>query len=108
MSGSGASFASPFHIQGKTRVLFIRTSDIGSRNIFEYFHSLCAPRRDIVTVLRTAQEVKETERRQAEAIDRGQTLHEQFHFEAYLAKRQHDPAWSFRNHLRDLGGAIEE
>ena len=45
---------------------------------------------------------------QAEAIKRGEKLHEQLRFEEYLTKRAQDPTYTFRKHLRALGGAIEE
>jgi regulator of RNase E activity RraA len=69
---------------------------------------LFASGRDLERLLDTAQKIRETERRQAEAIVRGRTLHEQLRFDEYLAKRQNDPAYTFRRHLRELGGAIEE
>jgi regulator of RNase E activity RraA len=67
-----------------------------------------AQSREIENLLNIAEEIKETERRQAETIINGQTLHEQFQFDEYLSKRKNDPAYSFRKHLRDIGGAIEE
>lgn len=67
-----------------------------------------AQSREIENLLNTAEEIKETERRQAEAIIGGQTLHKQFQFDEYLVKRRNDPAYSFRKHLREIGGAIEE
>ena len=67
-----------------------------------------APSQGIVRLLSVAQEIKETERRQVEAIVSGQTLHKQLQFDDYLVKRKHDPTYTFRKHLRDIGGAIEE
>jgi len=67
-----------------------------------------APRKEIEELLSIAQEIKETERRQAEAIVSGQTLHKQLQFDEYLVKRKNDPTYTFRKHLRDIGGAIEE
>lgn len=69
---------------------------------------LFAPSREIEDLLRIAQEIKETERRQAEEIGSGLTLHTQFRFEEFLAKRKNDRSYSFRKHLKDIGGAIEE
>jgi 4-hydroxy-4-methyl-2-oxoglutarate aldolase len=59
-------------------------------------------------VLETARAIWQTERQQAAAIKAGKTLREQLHFNAYLAKRDTDPDYTFRKHLRTLGGAIEE
>jgi regulator of RNase E activity RraA len=67
-----------------------------------------APGQGIEQLLQTAMEIKETERRQVEKTKAGETLHSQLQFEAYLAKRQDDRTYSFRQHLRELGGAIEE
>ena len=47
-------------------------------------------------------------RAQADAIRSGQTLRTQLWFADYLAKRSADPTYTFRKHLRVLGGAIEE
>ena len=59
-------------------------------------------------VLSTARAIWQTERQQAAAVKAGTTLREQLQFKAYLAKRDTDPAYTFRKHLRTLGGAIEE
>lgn len=67
-----------------------------------------APSRNIENLLNTAEEIKETERRQAEAIVSGQTLHKKLQFDEYLVKRENDSTYTFRKHLRDIGGAIEE
>lgn len=67
-----------------------------------------APGREIENLLNTAEEIKEAEWRQAKAIVSGQTLHKQLQFDEYLGKRKNDPAYTFRKHLRDIGGAIEE
>jgi 4-hydroxy-4-methyl-2-oxoglutarate aldolase len=36
------------------------------------------------------------------------TLRQQTAFEDYLARRAADPSYSFRQHLRRIGGAIEQ
>lgn len=59
-------------------------------------------------LLSTAVDVWQTERRQAEAIKSGKTLREQLRFEEYLSKRSAEPGYTFRRHLRQIGGAIEE
>jgi len=55
-----------------------------------------------------ANEISERERRQAEAIKSGRSLREQLDFARYLEKRGADPSYTFREHLRKIGGAIEE
>jgi regulator of RNase E activity RraA len=59
-------------------------------------------------VLATARQIWETERRQAAGIAGGQSLREALRFKEYLARRESDPSYTFRRHLRRLGGAIEE
>jgi 4-hydroxy-4-methyl-2-oxoglutarate aldolase len=56
----------------------------------------------------TAQAIWQTERTQAEQIKSGKTLRRQLSFAKYLAKRFTDPSYTFRQHLREIGGAIEE
>ncbi|AYY13091.1 RraA family protein [Actinobacteria bacterium YIM 96077] len=55
-----------------------------------------------------AEKIRDTERRQTELIRAGTSLRDQLQFDAYLARRQENPALTFREHLRALGGAIEE
>ena len=55
-----------------------------------------------------AETIRDTERRQAERIRAGVSLRSQVRFPAYLAKRENTPSLSFREHLRTVGGAIEE
>lgn len=52
--------------------------------------------------------IRDTERRQAERIRAGVPLREQVAFGAYLAGRAANPSLTFREHLRAVGGAIEE
>jgi 4-hydroxy-4-methyl-2-oxoglutarate aldolase len=59
-------------------------------------------------VLATAHEIWRTEREQARRIRAGETLRQQTAFDDYLAMRAADPAYTFRRHLRRIGGAIEE
>src|SRR3954463_4759955 len=61
----------------------------------------------IANVLETAREIWQSERAQAEAIRSDKTLRSQLRFTDYLAKRAADPNYTFRKHLRILGGAIE-
>ncbi|MFC0602199.1 RraA family protein [Streptomyces palmae] len=59
-------------------------------------------------VLATARRIMRTERAQAERIRAGETLRRQTDFDDYLARRAADPSYTFRRHLRRVGGAIEE
>jgi regulator of RNase E activity RraA len=59
-------------------------------------------------VLVTAHQIWQTEREQARRVRAGETLRRQTAFEDYLAQRAGDPSYTFRRHLRRIGGAIEE
>jgi 4-hydroxy-4-methyl-2-oxoglutarate aldolase len=59
-------------------------------------------------VLTAAREIWQTERGQADRMRDGETLRQQTAFEEYLERRAGDPSYSFRRHLRRIGGAIEE
>lgn len=54
-----------------------------------------------------AERIRDKERRQAKLMNKGITLRSQVQFETYLAHRQTTPGLSFRDHLRDVGGAVE-
>jgi 4-hydroxy-4-methyl-2-oxoglutarate aldolase len=69
---------------------------------------LFTPSKNVDEILSTARSIRETERKQAEAIKAGNKLRDQLRFEEYLKKRESDPSYSFRKHLRDIGGAMEE
>ncbi len=55
-----------------------------------------------------AESIRDTERRQAARIRSGTSLRSQVRFDAYLAERARTPSLTFRDHLRAVGGAIEE
>ncbi|MGW4485730.1 RraA family protein [Amycolatopsis sp. NPDC004368] len=59
-------------------------------------------------VFRLAESIRDTERRQADLIRTGTTLREQVDFAAFLRARETNPSLTFRDHLRSVGGAIEE
>ncbi|GAA2644329.1 RraA family protein [Streptomyces lunalinharesii] len=59
-------------------------------------------------VLATARTLWETERAQADRIRAGETLRRQTAFDDFLARRAADPSYTFRRHLRRVGGAVEE
>lgn len=59
-------------------------------------------------VLTTAHRIAQTERRQAQDVQAGRTLRQQLRFDEYLARRAADAGYTFRQHLRGIGGAVEE
>lgn len=59
-------------------------------------------------VFRLAEGIRDTERRQAELIGKGTTLRDQVRFDAFLSRRAEDSSYTFRQHLRAEGGAVEE
>jgi regulator of RNase E activity RraA len=70
--------------------------------------ALFVPAPRAADVLAVAHGIWQTERRQAAAIRSGTTLRQQLRFDEYLAKRDANRSYTFRAHLRALGGAIEE
>ena len=64
--------------------------------------------RRIEEILSTAQTIWKKERNQAQEIQSGKRLREQLQFDEYLARRSIDETYTFRQHLRAIGGAIEE
>jgi len=52
--------------------------------------------------------IRDTERSQAARMQLGTTFRQQARFDAFLAARRSDPSLTFRQHLRAIGGAIEE
>ena len=69
---------------------------------------LFVPADRVEEVLAIADRIWRTEREQAHRIRGGETLRQQTAFDDYLARRAADPAYTFRRHLRRIGGAIEE
>jgi hypothetical protein len=61
-----------------------------------------------LTRLSRAEVIRDTERGRALRVREGEDLCEQFRFRDYLAKHATPPAYSFRDHLRAIGGAVEE
>ncbi|HET6293501.1 MAG TPA: RraA family protein [Kribbella sp.] len=55
-----------------------------------------------------AESIRDKEHRQAERIRSGTSLREQVLFDAFLAGRARRPSLTFREHLREVSGAIEE
>ena len=69
---------------------------------------LFVPSGRIEDVLKVAKSIWKVERQQAERIQAGKKLSEQLGFDGFLAKRNSDPSYTFRRHLRERGGAVEE
>jgi 4-hydroxy-4-methyl-2-oxoglutarate aldolase len=63
---------------------------------------------DLPNVLREAEAIVAQERQQVDLTRQGTSLREQFGFADYLARRTADAAYTFREHLRRRGNAVEE
>ena len=59
------------------------------------------------SVLAAAETVRDAEHRQIDQLGQGRTLREQLAFSDFQAKVAVDPSYTLRQHLIDIGGAIE-
>jgi regulator of RNase E activity RraA len=59
-------------------------------------------------ILASGGAIAQTEARQAEKICKGERLADQLKFADYLSRRAEQSGYTFRQHLRRIGGAIEE
>ena len=59
-------------------------------------------------LLKIAKSISRVEREQAEKIQAGLKLSQQLDLDGYLARRKSDTSYTFRKHLKERGGAIEE
>ena len=82
-----------------TRADFVFADDDGAVFVGE---------RELPDVLREAEAIVALERRQVQLAAEGQSLRQQFGFDEYLARRAADPSYTFREHLRRRGSAVEE
>ena len=67
-----------------------------------------APLSAVEAIFEIAGQIYATERHQAKLIESGETLRSQLRFDEYLKARSANPSHTFRDHLRSIGGAIEE
>ncbi|MGH9200287.1 MAG: RraA family protein [Vicinamibacterales bacterium] len=58
-------------------------------------------------VIEAAKDIAAREGAHATRLLAGELLRDQFKLEAYVAQRRKDPSFTFREHLKSLGGAIE-
>jgi 4-hydroxy-4-methyl-2-oxoglutarate aldolase len=58
-------------------------------------------------VVAAAIDIASREQAQAARLFKGERLRDQLQLQAYILKRQAEPSYSFRDHLKSLGGAIE-
>ena len=63
--------------------------------------------RDLARIVDTARDIATREGAQAARLLKGELLRTQFDLDRYLAKRKSDPSYTFREHLKSFGGAIE-
>ncbi len=70
--------------------------------------AIFVPISDLDDVVAVAASIRDKETAQADLVRGGRTLREQFRFAEYLELRAVDPGYTFREHLRSIGGAIEE
>lgn len=68
---------------------------------------LFLPQERLADILSLARQIRDTEVRQAKTMAAGTSLRRQLRFDDYLSRRRADPTYSFRQHLRDIGGAVE-
>ena len=62
---------------------------------------------DLDRVVEAARDIAAREGAQASRLLNGELLRSQFDLETYLARRHADPSYTFRDHLKSFGGAIE-
>ena len=66
------------------------------------------PEENVEELVSVAREIWQRERAQAESIRAGRSLREQLNFARYLEQRTANPGYTFREHLREIRGSIEE
>ena len=69
---------------------------------------LFVPSRRAADIATTARAIRDTELAQAARMRHGVPLRAQLQFAEFLARRAASPGFTFRQHLRRIGGAVEE
>ena len=62
---------------------------------------------DVSRVIDAARDIAQREGAQAVRLMKGELLRQQLDLEKYVSRRQADPDFTFREHLKSFGGAIE-
>ena len=62
---------------------------------------------DLPRIVETAKDIATREGAQAVRLLKGELLRTQLALDNYVAKRHSDPSYTFRDHLKSFGGAIE-
>lgn len=62
---------------------------------------------ELARVISAARDIAAREQAQAARLLSGERLRTQLQLDAYVTKRQADPSYTFREHVKSLGGAIE-
>ncbi len=83
----------------------VGTDDVAMGDVDGVLFLPMARAEEIATVARS---IRETEQAQAGKMRHGTSLRAQLQFADFLARRSSNPATTFREHLRRIGGAIEE
>lgn len=68
---------------------------------------LFLPKQSLRKVIEIAEQIRDTERRQAELMTKGRSLREQTRFDEYLKRSKANPGYEFREHLRSVNSAVE-
>jgi regulator of RNase E activity RraA len=66
------------------------------------------PEARLEEIVAGAAKIRDTERQQASAVAAGRSLRDQLQLRDYVQRRQREPDYTFRRHLRKIGGAVEE
>ena len=69
---------------------------------------LFVPQARLEEIARSAAKIRAKERRQATEVAAGRSLRDQLQLKEYVQRRRSEPAYTFRQHIREIGGAVEE